>query len=351
MLFITIAGMAFGLIVFFGYRLTPLLFSFRSVTLAFSPNNLRIGEVVLAILAMMMKSILPAYLDALRAPDVLTLYSPFTMSEEDLAKYQVAIGKRNDKNTDVNPIHQLLFFSALTEPAMLLLLASPACTINPLGAVNVRNRFELLRPDLCVPSSFKNIGQANLLASVRNAPRRVKRGVEYDLEVTLRIQDQSSMGGTFPVFRQISTMLEFRKTKDMQEPSNSKSKETTGADADLSQPVAQISFKEHDPMRWAALCKDYNFIHLSESAAKAFGLPGKLAHGNHAVARALQSAELRSTGNSPTWMEVHFKRPMVVPGKFDVNLNLEKAGSAGFAISRQEKVHVTAEYGFLRSSR
>jgi small-conductance mechanosensitive channel len=52
MMLMLVAGMLFGVLVSFGYRLTPLLSSPRKVTLSFSPASLRMGEIILAIMAM-----------------------------------------------------------------------------------------------------------------------------------------------------------------------------------------------------------------------------------------------------------------------------------------------------------
>jgi acyl dehydratase len=60
--------------------------------------------------------------------------------------------------------------------------------------------------------------------------------------------------------------------------------------APSSQLSDRFSISDNDPLKWAALCKDYNFIHLSGLAAKAFGLLGKLAHRNCVAAAALQKA-------------------------------------------------------------
>jgi hypothetical protein len=45
----------------------------------------------------------------------------------------------------------------VTEPAMLLLLASRSCPINALGAVNVRNRLELVDPISLIYHSYSSI--------------------------------------------------------------------------------------------------------------------------------------------------------------------------------------------------
>jgi hypothetical protein len=82
-------------------------------------------------------------------PGEITLFSPFHISEEDVARYQCAVGLTESHISEICLITLPLFLSAVTEPAILLLLTSSQCLINPIRAVNVRSRFEVLRPDLC----------------------------------------------------------------------------------------------------------------------------------------------------------------------------------------------------------
>jgi hypothetical protein len=70
---------------------------------------------------------------------------------------------------------------------MLLLLASPTCSISPLGAVNVRNRFEPMRPDLCSLQSLTGQHSAGVVAKLRNETRVVKRGIEHDVEASVLV--------------------------------------------------------------------------------------------------------------------------------------------------------------------
>jgi hypothetical protein len=345
MLLSLISGMIFGVLVSFGYRLTPLLSS-EKIDLAFSPNTLRIGEIILAILAMLIKSIIHAIPGLRRAKTTrLKIIAPFKLGAEDFARYHLA-ASGNGSCQEMDIAQLMLFLSAVSEPVMLLLLASPWCPINPLGAVNVRNRFELLRPDLCYSGSLKDMQSAYLTATVHSTARSAKRGVEWDLEVKINVP---TTGDDETIFRQIFTMLEFGKAGRTQslKTSNAKPKERTD-----SRFVGQLMFDKDTPLKWAVLCKDYNFIHLSRMAAKLFGLPGQLAHGNHAVAKALQLPKEvlpnQSLANEPTCMEVEFKKPMVVPGTFDVHMHFSEKTDIRLDITRQGKMHVTAKYGGLQ---
>ncbi|KAF1847458.1 uncharacterized protein K460DRAFT_332458 [Cucurbitaria berberidis CBS 394.84] len=285
-----------------------------------------------------------------RTSQELTLDSPFQLFQEDEARYRCAIGLNGGTTTPIEPIHLVILLSAVTEPAMLLLLTSRICPISPLGAVNVRNRFELLRPDLCNLSSFRAPNRAILSARVHSEPRSVKRGLEYDLEVSILVPNDDGEGNV-SVFRQVFTMLEFGKVEVSRAEGQSRDKKTSVEERQSSELAVHMSFSSSDPLRWAALCKDYNLIHLSGIAARLFGLPGKLAHGNHVVAKALRSLletrSIQSKDNAPAWMEVHFKRPVVVPAKLHVESFLNSATTTGFAITHNGRSCVTAEYGIL----
>jgi len=347
-----ISGMFFGVLVSFGYRLTPLLFSPKRVTLAFSPASLRMGEVVLAIISMIAKSVFYAIPGFPRIKlSALELDSIFTLDADDVVRYQTAVG--GTSNTEqLSAPHLMLFLSAMTEPAMLLLLASPWCPINPLGAVNVRNRFDLVRPDLCNLSRLVDLRTARLKAIASNNPRQAKRGIEWDLEVVITTPTDRKDGTMDIIFRQIFTMLELRKSQSKRIPNSSHETRSSMAIPQMSESTTQVSMSVDDPLKWAAICKDYNFIHLSGAAAKAFGLPGKIAHGNHTVAKALNlltdSKGLRPPFTTSSWMEVQFRRPMVVPGVFDVSTRESGKPSKTLSVSFQGKDCAIAEFGSLQ---
>lgn len=75
------------------------------------------------------------------------------------------------------------------------------------------------------------------------------------------------------------------------------------------------------PSKWATLCKDYNPIHISAIAAKLFGFPGSRSRNQVAASMIESIVAAAKTKTKDLWfdsergsfMEVEFKRPMVVP--------------------------------------
>jgi hypothetical protein len=52
----------------------------------------------------------------------------------------------------------------------------------------------------------------------------------------------------------------------------------------FNEPEQIIDFPSDAPKAWSKGCNDINPIHMTSLAARLFGFPGKIAHGNHVVA-------------------------------------------------------------------
>jgi acyl dehydratase len=92
--------------------------------------------------------------------------------------------------------------------------------------------------------------------------------------------------------------------------------------------------------RYADVSGDRNPIHLHPLSAKAFGMPGAIAHGMWVKARCLAALE----GALPAGFEVgvQFKAPLVIPGKAAFATWVD-GDARGFALhdARKGKPHVT----------
>lgn len=313
-------------------RLKPLRSGSHETILDFVPQTLTIVEVIQVIVIFVTRQVLGLFgkgnsfdvissgiaQDEHKVPK-LRLSMPFSISPPDLIEYAKAVGCSEqdfDKLFD-DPTDLCLMLSAFSEPAFLLLLAHHKSPVRPLGAVNVGNRFELLRSDLCTAEAILRL-QSKFEARARLIPetRRVKRGLEIDLKVEL-VQLESEV----VVFRQVFTTLQFMKFESKSaglpkyEVVDVFESEWMNNDGGVS-----LSINADRIMHWTHICKDYNPIHLSTLAAQAFGFPGRLLHGNHAFAaglRALRAAEkddvvVRQRHNTTCEMEVQFRRPIVV---------------------------------------
>jgi acyl dehydratase len=266
-----------------------------------------------------------------------------------------------------------LLVPGLINPLMSILLANRTLPIQPFGCVNTKNTFTYLDAEACRNPTqtldlTRGITVSASLGGLDNAGRRVKRGIEFDVlfEVAaLRTGDTSPT----TIFKQVGTVLAYlpRSTKPpfqeslhptpgSQPAKDEGRREWTTADGEI------VELRLDATGKWAAVCKDYNPIHMSSILARLFGFPGKIAHGNHALARALEQLarnpgavppevaerveQLIGSSDVQSVLEVQFRRPMVLPARMGLQVANVKNGFA-LRIVKNEKEHVVAEWTTL----
>lgn len=163
-----------------------------------------------------------------------------------------------------------------------------------------------------------------------------------------------------PFFRQTVTILQFMSASSPPSPSSSSaSSVATPTSSSHSTMIARakdtqtvkLTLTRKDPWLWAAICKDYNPIHISAILAKSFGFQNQIAHGNHVVAlvqtlvgrntiESVIDTANSKTEHDSTSIVVKFLRPTLVPGQYDVVSS--KAGNL-IQICKADKVLVTVE--------
>ena len=326
--------------------------------LDFLPQSLKISEVIALVLIFIGRQILYVFGFGHQAPlkvgiskggdqhemPDLSLSMPFRVSKQDLDQYARAVNLENPEQVLDSPVQSCLLLSAISMPAMLLLLAHHRSPIRPLGSVNVRNRFEILHPELCYKSVLLDLKGAKVRSKLGREARRVKRGLEVDLSVEIVTHDGDNL---VIIFRQVFTMLQFMKINGV--PVRPQKVEETGNDETdwLHAKSVPVDLSVESPRAWAAICKDYNPIHMSTFAAKIFGFPGKIAHGNFALASAvaqLESMKEFSIGGEHKGlsMEVQFKRPISLPASLVAESVQPGAHTYFFRLMKHGKVCVTA---------
>ena len=353
----------FALVIIRFRHLLPLWRSGKQIKLDFSPSEVSGFDVVALLLVFLFRSIRHSstmlskwsvrhdvdnpMISSNR--DELSLIMPLQIHQEDFGAYAKAVGSTANAYDGWSGSQSLFFLSALTEPAMLLLLARSSCKVRPLGSVNVNNRMELLDPGLSTREGLLALKEAIVTASLSNEVRAVKRGFEVDLQVNLEAPNKNSDQST-TVFRQYFTILQFAKVQ-------ADSVGTTGGEklaavVTSSDPI-QFTINYDGPTYWARLCKDYNPIHTSALAARVFGFQGKLAHGNHTGALASCHFEVASKG-VPLCMEIRFKRPVVVPAQLSLQISRVAVGKehsclTSFEILSKNKSCIDGRIGELRN--
>lgn len=314
----------------------PLMSSDAETNLPFSPNQVSVSDMVYAIILLVIKSfsqslglwdcqsVISSTEEqsdegganlSLSGPQ-LSVKMPLHLEKGDIEKFNKALGE-NEVDFTNNAGLMMFFLSAVTEPTMLLLLGKKQCAIKPLGSVNVENQFELLNPKACLDLIATKAKAPRVQSSLLRRPRAVKRGYEFDLAVDILVGDDDA-----PIFRQKFTMLQFARHK-LAVAAKKNTIQTSSLTAG-----PKFTLSANDPFRWAALCKDFNPIHISTIGAKLFGMPGRIAHGNHAAAKAmatifLQEPPKRSDKSKPdlrpSSMTVRFMRPVALPAVLAVH--------------------------------
>lgn len=275
--------------------------------------------------------------------DRITLYMPFAITPLELRAYAASVGfdDKLDAILEV-PSHLQLFLAAATAPAMVLLLAKSNCPVDPIGSVNVRNRFELPSPEKCAELLKKEMLQPDeklvLYASLDKEVAVVKRGYEYRIVVELR--DDTEL-----LFRQAFTTLVFAKHGLKVEP------KPTSEPAQLTTIGETVTILPMDPAKWAFLSRDYNPIHLHGFAAKLMGFQRRIAHGNHVVAKALEAERKHAgtkkaagSGKAEQWTEVEFLRPTFVPSDLEVRAGSAAKGETQLEVRVGDKVNAVVRH-------
>lgn len=356
----------------------PLLYaSVQHSKLAFSPNQLRISHVTLIIILLLLKPLLRLlglvpplepnplmkdFSEAFTLPD-LSVSMPLIVKRADVQLYNRAVSTTKASGTLAPRTDPIFLLVGVSEPLMLLLLPKTNCPIMPLGSVNVRNRIEFLEPDICRRAASGGLRNAQARSFLSKKGRRVKRGMEFDMvvEVTSEVEcttDQRT------IFRQVFTTLQYLKNNTkpqfverVQSDKPVATDQTTHSS--LRRIEQDLGIEIDAPKSWAAICKDYNPIHTSDWAARAFGFPGRLAHGNLVVARTLEMlrsvtdsvfAQMIDHTSDPFWLEVEFKRPMILPIALHVLFGEEGRPSSKkghFQVKKEEKVCIEGEVGWL----
>jgi len=346
-------------------RLHPLRHAGNEAHLAFFPSELTVSEVILVILVFIGRQAL--HLVGLgnqfqiktgsggdggsyELPE-LAVSMPFRFTEAYLGLYAAALNTGSEASVAYNDPKVLLdsaakmcvLLSAFSEPAMLLVLGHHRSPVRPLGAVNVRNKFDVLRPDLCTADVLMK-GRCGVVARLVRQARRVKRGLEIDVVVEIVSYEEEPV---VVVYRQVFTMLQFMRSNKRIGVS-AKQKDELSIDELARQAKSRpFTMTMSSPTAWARVCKDYNPIHMSKVAAKIFGFRSTIAHGNHALAVALEQFESNhdfscDTKDKPFSMEVQFRKPIVLPATLGALIVQEGDYNYSFFLKQKNKICVSA---------
>lgn len=191
----------------------------------------------------------------------------------------------------------LMFPHVLSAPLQLALISAPEFPVRMLGAIHQRNhilqRRTIKKGD--VLDALVGIGQS----------RVVKQGMEFDVQVLM------TSGGE-RIWESISTYLTRGKFGDFVEPPAI----ANMPEFEAAQCEAAWSVGKDMGRRYAKVSGDYNLIHLSTLAAKAFGFPRAFIHGMWSTSASLAHLPEQVRVNElPLRYDVAFKGPIFLGSK------------------------------------
>lgn len=214
----------------------------------------------------------------------------------------------------------------LTFPLQMQLMSAADAPFSLAGIVHVTNSMTLLRP--------VDVGEKLTLACSYGEPREHRRGVLMDLVGEVYVGDEL-------VWHGVSAYLVRNGRLDGVGPE----KVASGVDlpGDLPDVAADNVWRLPANLgrRYGSIAGDYNPIHLSPLAAKAFGFPRAIIHGMWTHARVLAALSHRLP---PAYrMDVRFTKPILLPST--VHFGALSTSSRWDAVVRDrkgEKTHLIA---------
>lgn len=286
------------------------------------------------------------------------LHMPFHISSNSLQAYSkaVTIDPHNVPTAHQilhHPLHLTLLLAGLGIPGMVFLLAKRICPVDPIGSVNVRNRFELPDRQRCIKkleeairlsaSSPTRSSGLGLRAKLDKQARKVKRGWEVQLVVeVIELEGEQTV-----LFKQTFTTLQFAKHRSIAAPTNT---QTSAAEGGELHATGKIKLSLLDPALWAKLSNDHNVIHFYTLGAKLAGFKGRIAHGNHVAAKGIEALRLNGEHAVPdnvqqVTIDVDFRRPVFIPTELAVGSRSHVNGGA-IEIGQMGKPDVSLSYTF-----
>ncbi|SJX63654.1 uncharacterized protein SRS1_14404 [Sporisorium reilianum f. sp. reilianum] len=243
----------------------------------------------------------------------LDLTCPVEVEDGHVEMYARAVAQGGQEGVEmggeVGAMERQFLLAAMTNQLMLLLVVHPKLPVSPLGGVNVRNRYEFHS----LSSNSPTLTAHAYVGGKDDPARVVKRGNEFDIHIDILDAQQLILRQTITILTPCKTHLA---------PTTTSAPPPTATKQYAS--IGSIHMTRSSPALWCRVCGDYNPIHVSSTLAKLFGFRGKIAHGNHVVGKMLHLYASQNgggaVGKSRWWIEMQFKRPMVLPIALDAQV-------------------------------
>lgn len=201
----------------------------------------------------------------------------------------------------------LIYPQILAAPLHMQLMSHPDFPLHAAGLIHVRNTITRHLP---LPLYERLDIEARIGES-----RQVDAGLEFDILTMARDQDDQLL------WEATTTILQKRSSSSKSsDEGKSKKRERVPFASSVAHPDVSTILRvpASQGRRYAAVCKDYNPIHLHPLTAKLFGFPRAIAHGMWVLGRSIgELVDLFpiDAKEDPCTLEVAFKRPVLLPSR------------------------------------
>lgn len=160
------------------------------------------------------------------------------------------------------------------------------------------------------------------LSNVIETPGEIHPGMTVDVDVSLRMYRKTDAGIVFDLDSQLAsggralwreTCVFLSRWPDSVERKGGRPPRPPKAPKDA-RVLQELDVTQRTAWQYARVSRDFNPIHLSDRAARFFGLRGAISHGMWALARALAEAPRTASGTASR-LETQFLTPVQLPAK------------------------------------
>lgn len=217
----------------------------------------------------------------------------------------------------------------LAMPLHLRIFAHPAFPLRPMGLIHLSNVIE-------APASLEAGTPVDMEVTARNY-RRTDAGLCFDMATEIR------SGGT-PLWRETCVFL--ARWPEPAERTGGRPPRPPRAPKD-SEVLGELPVSLGTAWGYARVSADYNPIHLSNRAARYFGLRGSIAHGMWSLARCLAQRPLAEVPAGAR-IDTQFLSPVQLPARVAVKAWTDGAlKKRALCDVRTGRVHMIAEWPVL----
>ena len=269
-----------------------------------------------------------------RRPDLLTVSDPpeievrvpgVRFAASQVSRYALACGF--DGSDVRNGYVPVTYPHVLAMPLHLRIMATKAFPLRPMGLIHMANTIgaaaSALTPGLVV----------DLVVAARNY-RSLDAGLAFDMDTEMTQGDRV-------VWRE--TCVFMSRWPDAAQRSTGRPPRPPKAPKD-STVLTEIDVTRRMAWNYARVSNDYNPIHLSNRAARFFGLRGAISHGMWSLARSLAAAPV-DTPPPDARLETQFLTPVQLPARVNIKQwSEEGVGRRAMCDVRTGRVHMYAHW-------